>query len=300
MNAATQIVLTSQVTTGWKWIAAVIALGVLAILYLVVSVSTNNWNPLKLVEGEDKQPSTSKFQWFIWLTIVLFSYVFLWVLRARQGDYGAINTVPSNLLAVLGFSTVTAVGAKGITVGYLKSGAISQPDPDTAAGGLLVDDSGVPELAKIQMIGFTLVAVLIFLADVLHQARGPHPGAQLPNIDSSLLVLMGISQGGYLGKKLVTITTPVLTAMVPTTGPPGSVVTLTGSSFGGGGGSSRLVLDGNPIKTDSWKDAQITFTIPQQYPDASADWGTLPRVVRIGVDLGGGTRGNEVGLTVTQ
>ena len=219
------------------------------------------------------------------------------MLRARQGDYGAISTVPANLLTVLGFSTVTAVGAKGITVGYLKSGAISKPDPGSAKGGLLLDDSGVPELAKIQMIGFTVVAVLIFLVGVIHQARGAHPSAQLPNIDSSLLVLMGISQGGYLGKKLVSISTPVINTIAPKSAAVGAAVTLTGASFGGGGGTSRLMLDSNPIPTDSWTDTQIKFTVPPQYPGATATW-ARPQVVRIGVDLGGGTSGNEVTLTV--
>ncbi len=293
-----ELVLASQVTSGWKWIAGLIAIGVLVLLYLVVAIARNAWNPLKLVEGADGQSSTSKFQWFVWLVVVLFSYVFLWVLRARQGHYGAITNVPTNLLTVLGFSTVTAVGAKGITVAYLKNGSTSKPDPASAKGGLLVDDSGVPELAKIQMIGFTFVAILIFLADILHQARGGHPMAQLPNIDSSLLVLMGISQGGYLGKKLVTISTPFINTIAPTTAGLGATVTIDGGSFGSGAGTSRLLLDNNPIKTTSWTDTEITFEVPRQYPHAGANW-ALPQVVRLGVDLGGGTRGNEVTLTVS-
>jgi hypothetical protein len=109
---------------------------------------------------------------------------------------------------------------------------------------------------------------------------------------------MGISQAGDIGKKLVTITTPVLNTLSPSSAIVGSSVTLSGNPFGGGGGSGRLVLDGNPIQTSSWTNTQITFTVPQQYPDAGATWGSLPRVVRIGVDLGGGTCGNEVTLPI--
>jgi hypothetical protein len=291
-------VLASQLPTSWKWFAALLALALLALLYVVASIVGHSWNPLKVAEGADGQLSTSKFQWFLWLVVVLFSYVFLWVLRARQGHYGAITDVPANLLAVLGFSTTTAVAAKGITVGYLKSGSTSKPDPASAKGGLLVDDSGVPELAKIQMIGFTFIAILIFLADVLHQARGGHPTAQLPNIDSSLLVLMGISQGGYIGKKLVTITTPFINTITPKSAAPGAKVTIDGASFGDGKGTSRLLLDNNPIPTTSWTDTQITFAVPDHYPHAGESWAP-PQVVRLGIDLGGGTRGNEVTLTVT-
>jgi hypothetical protein len=111
-------------------------------------------------------------------------------------------------------------------------------------------------------------------------------------------VLMGISQGGYLGKKLVSITTPAITTIDPKSAAAGAAVTLAGSAFGGGGGTSRLLLDGNPIPTISWTDSKITFAVPTQYPSSGATW-TPPQVVRIGVDLGGGTKGNEVTLTVT-
>jgi hypothetical protein len=106
------LVLASQVTLGWKAIAALIALALLLLLYLVASVVGGSWNPLKLAEGADGTTSTSKFQWLIWLIVVLFAYVFLWLLRAREGNYTAINDLPANLLAVLGFSTATAVGAR--------------------------------------------------------------------------------------------------------------------------------------------------------------------------------------------
>ena len=292
-----QLVVLNEVSRQWKWYAALISLGLLFLIYLAVRVVSGSWNPLKVIEGADGKPSTSKFQWYAWLILVLFTYLFLWILRAREGRYGAISEVPANLLGVLGFSTITAVAAKGITVSYLNNGSTSKPDPDNANSGLLTDDSGTPELAKIQMIGFTIIAIGIYAVDVLHQARGGHPTANLPNIDSSLLVLMGISQGGYLGKKLVSITTPVIDTITPNQVALGGAVTMTGSSFGGGGGSSRLLLDGAPIATVTWTDKEIQFNVPDVYPKAGGAWAP-PQVVKLGVDLGGGTKGNEVLLTV--
>jgi hypothetical protein len=195
---------TTHIGSGWKWLAILIAVGALALVWIVVGLTNRaiGWRVWRLSEGEDGVPSTSKLQWLIWLAVVLFSYTALWVLRAKAGNYAAITNVPANVLAVLGFSTATAAAAKGITVGYLHSGRIAKQNPQ---GGVLKDDSGFPELAKIQMIAFTLLAVGIFLTTVFHEIHA-HPGrAGLPNIDSSLLVLMGISQGGYLGKKLVSI-----------------------------------------------------------------------------------------------
>lgn len=201
---------TTHIGSGWKWLAILIGVGALAFLWLLIGLTNRaiGWRVWRLAEGEDRVPSTSKLQWLIWLAVVLFSYTALWVLRAKEGNYGAITNVPANVLAVLGFSTATAAAAKGITVGYLHSGRIVKgaaagaPPPQ---GGILKDDTGFPELAKIQMIAFTLLAVGIFLTTVFHEIHA-HPGqGGLPNIDSSLLVLMGISQGGYLGKKLVSI-----------------------------------------------------------------------------------------------
>src|SRR6059058_1293524 len=104
------LIATTNITTGWKWLAILIGLGALAAIWLLVGLTnrTIGCRIWRLTEGEDKVPSTSKLQWLIWLTVVLFSYTALWVLRAKAGHYGAITNVPANVLAVLGFSTATA------------------------------------------------------------------------------------------------------------------------------------------------------------------------------------------------
>jgi hypothetical protein len=292
-----------QVSTGWKWIAALIGLGVLGLLWAFVALANKKigWRIWKLIEGADGAPSTSKFQWFVWLVAILFSYTVLWVLRARGGDWSAIANVPGNLLAVLGFSTTTAVAAKGIAVGYLQSGRITKANAQAgtvaAQGGILVDDTGYPELAKIQMVGFTFIAVGIFLATVIHQIVSDPVQTELPNIDSSLLVLMGLSQGGYIGKKLVSVTTPVLYPISPPSVARSSAVTLQGASFGQSQGGSQLLLDGYAIPATTWSDTSITFDVPTIYPGASLNWNP-PQPVRIAVEIGGQSS-NDAPLTVT-
>ena len=231
----------AHISPGWKTVAVLIGFALLGLLWAWIGLTNTKigWKVWQLVGGEDGPSSTSKFQWAIWLVVILFAYTVLWVLRAKAGDYSAITTVPRNLLTVLGLSTVTAVAAKGITVGYLQSGRITKASRTQGGqGGILKDDSGYPELAKIQMIGFTFIAVGIFLATLIHQIHTNSLHAGLPNIDSSLLVLMGLSQGGYLGKKLVSVGTSgarsAITAPVdsPTTTTPdsGSAVTAPAAS----------------------------------------------------------------------
>jgi hypothetical protein len=255
-------VIAATITVGWKWLAVLIGLAALLFIEFGVFFGTGSWNPANVVLGEDGKPSTSKFQWFLWLIVVLFAYVLLWVLRARQGDYGAIRDLPTNVLVVLGFSTATAVAAKGIAVGNDKkvaaqaqaaaaqaavaqaaaaqaqAAALTAPgnaalaaaalvaQTQAAAGvahvpvapaapavavpagrpkGIMVDDSplALPDIGKIQMVAFTFVTIGIFLATLIHQVATDPVVTTMPDIDSSLLALMGISQAGYLGKKIV-------------------------------------------------------------------------------------------------
>ncbi|HYB16247.1 MAG TPA: 3' terminal RNA ribose 2'-O-methyltransferase Hen1 [Streptosporangiaceae bacterium] len=256
---------------------------------------------MQLVEGADGTSSTSKLQWLLWLAVILFAYVALWVLRAVQGNYSAISNIPVNILTVLGFSTGTAVAAKGITWGYIQNGLVTKtppPDPPQGQegagggatvgnGGILQDDSGVPELAKIQIMGFTLIGLGIFLTTVVHEIVINNVTAGLPNIDSSLLVLMGISQGGYLGKKLVTFSTQTLYAPNPAQGPAGTKVSLPGVNLGSQPG--QLLVNGSPTDFSSWSPTAITFNVPDHDP----------ATVALAVSVMGQTS-NAVPFTVTQ
>jgi hypothetical protein len=270
-----------NVTNAQKWHAVFIALGVILLLWIFASVSTGSWNPWKLVEGADGSPSTSKLQWLVWIVAIVFAYVVLWVARAEGGNYAALSNVPTNLLAVLGFSTGTAVAAKGITSGQVNSKKVAKPTAAAATagtgggaapGGIFMDDSGAPELAKIQIVGFTTIAVGIFLATVIHQLHTNPVNTSLPDIDSSLLVLMGISQGGYLGKKLVSAGSPGLFPLSKPMAAPGSSVTLKGVSLGGSQSGSELQLDGRAIAAGPWSDTAITFNVPPTPPGAGAYW----------------------------
>jgi hypothetical protein len=288
-------------SAGAKWGAVGSGLGVLVLLYVVTAVMSRHWNPRELVNGFDGFGSTSKLQWFLWLVVVIFAYFALWVLRAEQSDLSALSKVPVNVLTVLGFSTGTAAAAKGITSGYVQTGKVSKPGPPqvgaTAAntGGIFQDDSGAPELAKVQMMGFTIIAIGIFLATVIHQIATDDISAGLPDIDSSLLVLMGISQGGYLGKKLVTFGTPTLYTPDPARAAAGATVTLSGANLGTAG---QLTMNGAPVATTSWSATSIGFSVPAVNPASGAAWTAPEQVVPLVASVVG-QASNPVNFTVT-
>lgn len=291
------------ISAGSKAGAILIGVAFLVVVYVVTALITGRWRLKELFNGFDGFGSTSKLQWLLWLIVILFGYVAIWVLRAEQGNYTALSDIPVNILTVLGFSTGTAAAAKGITAGYVQTGKVAKtgvpanPTPATT-GGIFQDDSGGPELAKIQLMAFTIIGIGIFLATVFHQIAIGDIKDGLPNIDSSLLVLMGISQGGYLGKKLVTYGTPALFAPNPLSGPPGTAVTVAGSGLGAQQGNSQLLLNGAPIAVTAWSDTSIQFTVPADDPATGVAWANLPKAVPLVVSSTG-QLSNSVTFKVT-
>lgn len=198
MNPAT------QVTAYVSGIAALLILWVLYRLY------NGSWSIKQLIEGADGHPSTSKFQWFLWTVVALFSYVVLYAAQAANGNFAALANVPDNLLIAMGISSFSMVAAKGITVSQVESGQIVklQAAPGTATlGSVLKDDAGYPDLSKIQILAWTFIAIVVFLVQVFNTVKTPSATTPytlvLPDIGSSLMILMGLGHGAYLGKKLV-------------------------------------------------------------------------------------------------
>jgi hypothetical protein len=145
------------------------------------------------------------------------------------------------------------------------------------------------------MMGFTIIAIGIFLATVIHQIVTDDISAGLPDIDASLLVLMGISQGGYLGKKLVTFGTPTLYTPDPARAAAGATVTLSGANLGTAG---QLTMNGAPVATTSWSATSIGFSVPAVNPASGAAWTAPEQVVPLVASVVG-QASNPVNFTVT-
>jgi len=222
---------------------------------------------LKLSKGADGRASTSKAQWLAWLTVIFYGYLVLTWLRWRAGAPLVITNVPVNLLTVLGFSTGTAVSAKAITGSYVRAGKTAKAAAGTtgAKGGLLSDDSGVPDVGKVQMVAFTVLAIAIYLVNLWRSTSPGHFTGAMPDIDSSLLVLMGISQGGYVGKKLVTYGSPVLYQAVRdrAVGAGPHTAKVTGHFLTANGAPGTLLIDGQARPDREWRAGQITFEDPE-------------------------------------
>ena len=277
----------------------------LAMVWLLVRVLAGSWIPRQLVEGADGRPSTSKLQWFLWTVVVVFSYMAVYAARVQKGHFEVITEIPANILIAMGLSLGTMTAAKGITVQYVAKGKVVKdkvdPKRDTKDAGLssvVRDDDKYLDLSKIQMMAWTLVAIGVYLIRVVHEIGLDLPA--LPDIDAALMVLMGLGQGAYLGKKLVSTTAPRLNGLSPGSGKPGTEITITGASFGEKQNGSQITIDNNPYHPDpapAWEDAQIKFTIPAKTLD-NKEWSPGQRT-QIGIIVSAQDSSNTLPFTVT-
>jgi hypothetical protein len=290
------------------------ALGVgllaLAILWILYRLLGGTWDVSGLYCGTDHRPSTSKFQFFLWTIVVFFSYVSIYAARCTLGSYGALPEFRKNLLVVMGLSAATMVTAKGITTAYVASGRIAKQDasaqPSRGAaspggkGGLYTDDDGYPDLSKVQVLSWTFIAIAIYLIQVESAiSAATLDKLSLPDIDSSLIALMGLGQAAYLGKKLTTTDTPRITGISPGTAKPGTKVVLGGLSLGNAQDGSVITLDDSPTDAvvSKWSDTSIEFVVP---PAQAGGTNWLPgQRVTVGVVVSGLSGANTVPLTIT-
>jgi IPT/TIG domain-containing protein len=253
------------------------------LLYLSIAcIVTRSVNPLQAVVGADGRLSTSKFQFFLWTGIALFTFVWIICERGQGGPAQlALPDLPRNLMIAMGFSITTVAGAKGITVSYVNSGRVAKPEATPSEqgklSGLVATDDGRPDLLKIQMLVWTVIGAIIYLARVFGHVSEyaickPTTTSQcFPDIDEVLMVLMGLGQGAYLGGKLVSGSTAAIASITPNPVLPGQDVSLIGAAFGASPGRAVLGFGAaqSVIVPKSWSDSTIIFTVPSEAAGAA-------------------------------
>lgn len=155
--------------------------------------------------------SLSRFQMAFWFFLVIVGYVFMWLIT------GELDTITDSILALMGIGAGTALGAALIdsspagtatqtTVAMTPSTEtvtsvstpVAPPRPEPSKGFLqdiLSDsDSGI-SIHRFQMFAWTLILGVIFIGSV-------YKDLAMPEFSATLLGLMGISSGTYLGFKL--------------------------------------------------------------------------------------------------
>jgi competence protein ComEC len=256
--------------------AYLFGLGILLLFWILSGVVTRSTSLWALAYSENpespKKLSASKFQALVWTWVTLFAYGSIFGMRLitteSNGPIQELPEIPLNLLVLMGLSAVTAAGSKGITISYKSQGLIPEK-----SGGLTTNPSGEGDLIKTQMLVWTIVAAGIYLITLINSISNGI--LDLPDIDGALLVLMGISQGAYVGNKLVSTSvtkTPKIIEVLPLKGFTNTTITIMGENFGNEQGDSFVALNDTVVgKSDpalvSWSDYKIQVMIPKTFEE---------------------------------
>jgi hypothetical protein len=166
---------------------ALITLSLAVFLYLcrTTSLIRSGTHPVP----SQRPYSLSLFQMSFWFFLVIAAYVFVWLITDE------LDTITESILALIGIGAATALGAT------LIDQKKATPAPDEPGGksegflnDVLSDPTGI-SLHRFQMFVWTLVLGVIFIASVYNNLA-------MPQFSATLLGLMGISSGTYLGFKV--------------------------------------------------------------------------------------------------
>jgi hypothetical protein len=186
-----------------------------ALLWIIawLAVRGTSYGIARFLVGRDNRYSKSKFQIAIWFATVIVAYLATLYLRWWTSVPSLIGGVdiPQNLLLLSGISALSFGTAKGIAQGKENRAAAAGVDAKPTADrprfptDLVSDDSGQPDLGDFQMVVITLIAVGIYVVQIVDFLSLLHMTAQvsLPDVDPTLLGIFGISHGAYLTKKAV-------------------------------------------------------------------------------------------------
>lgn len=261
---------------------------------------------LRVLLDKNGHASLSAFQFLAWTLIISILYVSLWFLQLLNGSTLAPPPIPESLMALMGISIALPIASQGI-VSYKRSKpreeAETYTEPDYAS---MLEENGRPSLLRFQMFLWTLAAIAIFtglfftsafsasscIADTCTASMSP---LGLPEIDPTLLFLMGLSATGYLANQaysgkvekteepskpqqpvqpsgVVSGPAPVRLSpgfreIIPRDVEPNAVVTLLGSGFGTQPDTIMIGEDRvPPAAIGRWEEARIEFTMPENIP----------------------------------
>jgi hypothetical protein len=162
-----------------------LALGVMVYLCRTTSLLRSGTHPVP----SERPYSLSLFQMAFWFFLVIAAYVFMWLITDE------LDTITDSILALIGIGAATALGATLIDRNK------TAPRPDEPGGksrgfinDVISDPNGV-SLHRFQMFVWTLVLGVIFIGSV-------YKNLEMPEFSATLLGLMGISSGTYLGFKV--------------------------------------------------------------------------------------------------
>ena len=162
--------------------------------------------PRAIISEDDRRPSLARFQLLVWTFVVIFAFVTVSLTRMLSGVLLSV-TIPANILTLIGINVGSPVVSAGISRQKYHIEEKFEDPKGTANYAPLVsmlEENGEFSATRFQMLAWTFIAVLIFLATVagtLSNLPKDLTTLNLPDVSSTLVTLSGISQAAYLTGK---------------------------------------------------------------------------------------------------
>ncbi|MBI1829509.1 MAG: hypothetical protein HY222_04875 [Thaumarchaeota archaeon] len=190
---------------------------------------------IDMIRESDWYPSLSRFQFLLWTCIILFAFFAVYLIRLSNGVIEPISSIPENLLILMGISLISPVIGTALSPKNTTASNSKPTDDEMKKRGFytMLEENGKPALARAQMFSWTWIAIAVYLivffssvgsvtSDyMLHKSDCDNSyniiknnstatieknyqcmyDLTVPNVDQTFVVLMGLSQGAYLGGK---------------------------------------------------------------------------------------------------
>lgn len=181
----------------WKlWMLGfTIALISLLHIFIVKILKKKNYLSLLLIDKATNTYSLSRFQAFSWTVLLLGGYFYITISSGVLLGNGIIPEFNPSLIGLLSISYGGLITAHSLGSKKPKNEILKTPP---LLNNLFSSGESI-DLPRLQLFSFTIVGIIIYMYNLLNS----NPLAGLPDIPSSFLGLLGVSQTGYITGKFV-------------------------------------------------------------------------------------------------
>ena len=245
---------------------------------------------LDMIRGQDMVPSLSVFQFLLWTFVLMFALIGVYFVRI----FGGVSDPPQGplpvyLLAIAGISVTTPIVSSLIS-SYRFSSAPSfeygsqdesheageeiPPPTKRPAFGEMLRLNDKPALSRFQMFAWTWISIGIYLSvlfSVVDETSNSVWNLTVPDIDPTLVALMGLSQVAFLGLKTTGSTGIQLSKIFPLHAKPKQILSIFGKNFGEERqivwiGTERQITSTDQEHLIFWSGDRIDIRIPEDIP----------------------------------
>jgi hypothetical protein len=212
--------------------------------------------------------SLSRFQAFAWTITSIASYIYVAFSQAILLKNGKIPDFNPSLVVLMSISYGGLLAAGGMSSKKPKNEIKSKP-PELSN---LFCEGGSVDLSRLQLFGFTIVSIIVYLFNLWYS----NPLQGLPEVPSTLLGLMGVSQSGYLGGKALgkEISINTISPDWIQVSQEGVKISVLGSGFSSG--TKVLITGSTPIDTLYISSKELQFILPRYDHPAKLFFDLIP------------------------